>query len=117
MSNIVIYVDETSVPAELLIQLQQATGKSLSDIRSALASGTPVYEHTLFDSRYDDHAAVIRNVLTVLETNNAKHRIYEFPERETIESCTFADRCLVSIETMKNILKQADAELDRQLGM
>ena len=117
MSNIVIYVDETGVPAELLIQLQQATGKSLRDIRSALASGTPVFEHTLFDSRYDDHAAVIRNVSTVLEANNAKHRIYEFPEGETIESCTFADRCLIGIDTMRNILNQADAELDRQLGM
>jgi hypothetical protein len=117
MSNIVIYVDETSVSAELQIQLQQAMRKSLSDIRSALASGTPVFEQTLFDSRYDDHAAVIRNVLTVLEIKDAKHRIYEFPEGESIESCKFADRCLVGIETIRSILNQADAELDRQLGM
>lgn len=117
MSNISIYVDEIGMPAELLIQLQQATGKSLNDIRSALALRTPIFEHALFDSRYDNHAALIRNVLTVLEANNAKHRIYEFPEGETIESCTFADRCLICIETMRNILNQADAELDRQLGM
>lgn len=116
MSNVVIYVDDTGVLPTGLIELQKATGRSLSDIRSSLTSGNPIFEHELFDSRYDDHAALIRNVLYVIETNNMKHRIYELPEGETMDSCAFVDRCLVSIEVMRNILNQADAELDRQLN-
>ncbi|WP_425396867.1 hypothetical protein [Aeoliella sp.] len=115
MSNIVIYVDTTNVSASGLIDLHRATGLPLSEVRRVIASGKPVIEQEIFDANYDDHAALIRSVLRAIESGGMEYRIYELPEGETTESCTFVDRCLVSIETVRNILSEADTEMDRQL--
>ncbi len=75
-----------------------------------------IVEREIFDENYDDHATLIRSVLAVLEDAELRHRIYELPEGSTMETCDFVDRCLVSTEVMRNILNQADTELDRQLN-
>lgn len=116
MSKVLIFIDDENVAAANLVQLQNATRLGLGEIRSAISSGKPIVEREIFDSNYDEHAALIRNVLAAVEDGEIKHRIYELPESETMETYDLADRCLVSIEVMRNILSRADAELDRQLN-
>jgi hypothetical protein len=57
-----------------------------------------------------------RSIVGRVENASVLVRIYEIPECETMESCSYVDNCQISIEVLDNILNQADVELDRQLG-
>ena len=116
MSNIVIFIDDKNANASALMQLKNATGRSLSEIRSAVENETPVVEREIFDEAYDEHAAMLRRVIESIETLELSHRIYEIPEGETMDSCDVVDNCAITIEVLNNILNNADAELDRQLN-
>ncbi len=116
MSKIVIFVDGTAAPANALMALQRATGRGLGELRTAIGRGDPIFEREIFDGDYEEHASVVRAVVRSLEDAAIPSRIYELPEGETMESCSFVDNCQISIEVLNNILDQADAELDRQLG-
>lgn len=59
---------------------------------------------------------MLRRVLETIEVGGIQSRIYELPEGETMESCTFVDRCLISMDVMRHILIQADEEFARQSG-
>ncbi|MCG8651521.1 MAG: hypothetical protein MI861_16890 [Pirellulales bacterium] len=95
MSNVVIFVDGDSVPASELMKLQKATSRGLGEIRSAISAGTPIVEREIFEGNFEDHASLVREVLTVLEDGALKHRIYELPEGETMETFV-VDRFLAS---------------------
>ena len=112
MSKIVIVVDLTAAPANALVALQRATGRGLGELRTAIGRGDPIFERQIFDGDYEEHASVVRS----LEDAAIPIRIYELPEGETMESCSFVDNSQISVEVLNNILDQADAELDRQLG-
>ena len=116
MSNIVIFMDKEANRAEVVLRLQKATQKSLSDIRSSLASNTPIVEVELFEGDYDSHAKMLRAVMACMDELSLGSRIYELPEGETMESCGFVDKCEITPTVLENILSEADAELDRQLG-
>ena len=115
MSNIVVLVDETSVPAASLMQLKSITGFGLSEVRGLLTKGSPIFEQEIFDSRYEEHAKQLRTILDFLEKSKFKHRVYELPEDETSESCSL-DEFQIADQVLKNILDNADEELDRQFG-
>ena len=116
MSNIVIFLDQEANRPDVVLRLQKATQKSLSDIRSALTNNTPVVEVELFEGDYSSHAKMLRAVMSCMDEVSLGSRIYELPEGETMETCRFIDRCEITVTVLENILSQADAELDRQLG-
>jgi hypothetical protein len=96
--------------------IQRATGRGLSELRTAIGQGDPIFEREIFAGDYAEHASMIRAVVRSLEDAAIESRIYELREGETIESCTHVDNCRISVEVLNNILHQADVELDRQLG-
>ncbi len=116
MSKIVIVVSGSAAPAHTMMALHRATGRGLSELRTTIGQGDPVFEQTILDGDYEEHATVIRAVVQSLLDASIPFQIYELPEGETMESCSFVDNCQISIEVLNNILDQADAELDRQLG-
>ena len=116
MSIVVIFVADSTMPAAAIVGLQRITGRGIAEIRNAIIQGEPIFEREIFDSDYEEHAAVIRGIVRQLQDASLPSRIYELPEGETMESCSFVDQCQISTEVLGNILDQADAELDRQLG-
>ncbi|RCS44019.1 hypothetical protein DTL42_17970 [Bremerella cremea] len=116
MSNIVIFLDQEANRADVVLRLQKATQKSLSDIRSSLMNNAPVVEVELFEGDYDSHAKMLRAVMSCMLELSLGCRIYELPEGETMETCSFVDKCEITPTVLENILSEADAELDRQLG-
>lgn len=116
MSHIVIYLDKEANRADVVLRLQKVTQQSLSNIRTALANNAPIVEVELFEGDYDSHAAMLRGLLSCLDEMSLSSRIYEVPESEMMETCTFVDKCEISPSVLENILNEADAELDRQLG-
>lgn len=91
MSNIVIFVDDNDASASALMELKNATGRSLIEIRSAVENATPVVEREIFDESYDEYAAMLRRVVGSIEALGLTHRIYELPEGETMDTCDFVD--------------------------
>ena len=116
MSTIVIFVADPAMSATAIMRLQRITGRGIAEIRNAITQGEPIFEREIFDSDYEEHAAMIRGIVRHLQEASLPSKIYEIPEGETMESCSFVDECQISIEVLNNILDQADAELDRQLG-
>ena len=115
MSNIVILLDDRNPSASALMDLQKATGKGLAEIRAAITSNLPLLEQEVFNAAFDAHASQIRRVLDAIEAHDIQHRLYELPEGRGYGE-TADDRWLISMSTLRSILDQADAELDRQLG-
>jgi len=116
MSNIVIFVDGTAIAASTLLGLQRITGRGLAEIRTAIGKGKPIFQREIFDANYEEHASMIRKIVACLKDDSVRERIYEIPEGETMESCSFAEDCQIDTEVLKSILDQADLERDRQLG-
>jgi len=116
MSQILIFIDDATLAPDVLMSLQRTTGRGLSAIRDAVGHGKPIFEREIFDADYEAHAATIRAIVSCLTNTSIPSRIYELPEGETMETCAFVDKCLISTDVLENILSQADAELDRQLG-
>jgi hypothetical protein len=115
MSQIVIFVDDRAAAPTVLMNIQRATRHGLDKIRDAISHGKPIFEQEIFDASYDSHAATIRAIVACLENESVVFRIYEIPEGEKFAECAFVKNCQISSDVLKNILNQADAELDRQL--
>lgn len=116
MSNIVIFLDKNASRADVVLRLQKATQKSLRDIRAALANNTPVVEVEIFAGDYDSNATMLRGVLACVDDLSLGVRIYELPEGGTMETYASVEKCRISPTILENILNEADAERDRQLG-
>jgi len=113
---IAIFIDKVdAIPAVQLMDLHKVLKCSLGELRQLLASGEPIVAREIFDNDFDQHAALIRNVLLVIEDGNLEHRIYELPEGRGIKTCDASPQCLIGVEVLRNILNEADAELNRQL--
>ncbi|QDU80464.1 hypothetical protein Pla110_21940 [Polystyrenella longa] len=116
MSRIVVYLEQQAQRADVVFRLHKVTQKSLEELRTSLATNAPVIELDLFNSDYDFNAGLLRKVMATLGELSIDSRIYELPEGETIDTCTFLDKCQISTEVLANILNEADAEFDRQQG-
>ena len=116
MSNIVVYLSHDANRADAVHRLHKVTQKSLNDVRTSLVNNAPLLEVELFEGDYDSHARMLRELLACLDELSLGSRIYELPEGETMETCTFVEKCEISPSVLENILNEADAELDRQMG-
>ncbi len=111
MSNIVVFLDQEANRADVILRLQKATQKSLSDIRSSLANNTPIVEVELFEGDYDSHAKMLRAVMSCMDELSLGSRIYELPEGETVDTCVFVHKCEITPTELENMLTSNDADL------
>ena len=84
MSKIVIaaQTDKADAVAGLRSPLR---GRSLAEIRKALAIGAPLVSRTLFYHDHDDAAAQLKSVIRVLQEHGVEPRVYELDEDEEVE--------------------------------
>ena len=116
MSQIVIFLDDGANQPDVLIRLQQLTGRSLNDIRKALTTDSPVVEMELYEGDFDSHAAMLRSILNCIVEFSLRSKIYELPEGETMQKYSFGDKCEISSEVLLNILQADEEDRDRRLS-
>lgn len=108
-------MNNQKVEVAVLRELHKLLGESLAKIRSALISSKPILELELFDSEYDEKAALLKNMIGLIRRNNLKVDVYEIPSDQTFETSSVLKESLINLEILENILKSSDDEMDRQL--
>ena len=108
MSNIVIILNTAEVPGKTLMSLQGATGRSLIDLRGAIAKGKPLYDRNIVLGDLEEIALSVRAFLGCLENLNLPFQIYELPEGETMETCEKLDKSMITVEVLNNILDSSE---------
>ena len=97
MSTVAILIREPEPSAELLVTLQRLTGRSLQDLRQAIATREPVYQASLLFNDQEERAAELRRLVDALSGLESRAEAYHLEEHETLAEC--APGCGYGLDT------------------
>lgn len=100
--------------SKTLALLHKLTGASLHELSNTIDAKRPVIERSLYFSDHGEVAALLLESLAALPALGAGVRIFETPDDVTFESCPPDRRREITHEYLRNILRRADEERERQ---
>jgi hypothetical protein len=116
MSVIAVVLSEASASAQGLLELHQILGVSLRELKEKISNREPIVEVEIFDGDYQDHAELIRAVISSLKTHNITADYYEIPYGERYSGNSRLTTWLINSKTVEGILTAADVEIERLLN-
>jgi len=115
MSVIVIVLEKDTYSSVSAVKLHRALGVSLQDIKERWVSGDPILEEEIFEGDYQQHAALIRAILKVINEEKLTAEFYEIPYGECCVGNMKLDTWRIDAALVEGILLAADEEIERQL--
>ncbi len=91
MSVMAIVLERESYSSDNAVKLHRALGISLQDIKGRWVNGDPILEEEIFEGDYQQHAALIRAILKVINEEKLTAEFYEIPYGERYAGNTRLD--------------------------
>ncbi len=114
MARIAILVD--NAPNTLIAALHRITGDGIGKIRQCLQEGKPVIERDLFDSHYDETAAILRKTMAAVSDDGGQIRMFLLSSSAgPYRSGASSGQREITPDILNNMLNEADKELERQM--
>lgn len=115
MSVIVIVLKKDSYSSVRAVKLHRLLGVSLQDVKEMWVNESPIFEEEIFEGDYQQHAALIRSILTFIDEEKLAAEFYEIPYGEKYAGNKKLDTWQINAALVERVLSAADEEVERQL--
>jgi|GEM_PF-3388242 len=107
--SVITIIAKPPIPSTVIYRLHKLLDLSISEIKSRVIFGAPIFDDEIFDSDYEKKSETLKGLIKILEE--------QFIDMNIAESLTKNHetnyKMVITKETLKNILDSADSENER----